>query len=164
MNQRGLAHALGWDRAKVGRWEAGAVPAGFDEVLALLRILGFGVHLTDPHAGSWSAWDGPAEHVVDRAGRRFPAHLELCEEHELSPWNWTRHRGEPSPLASGTSFRRRTQATVVAEEARRGSALDAPCAPDPPGPTASTVPTAPTTSGARSTPTLDESSSPTRTS
>jgi len=117
LSQRGLAEALGWDRAKVGRWESGLVPEGFEQVVGLLRVLGFGLELTDPHAHGWAAFDDPAEHVADRAGRRFPAHLELCGESAMSTWNWTRHRGEPSPLAAHTSFRRRTQAQVVTEDA-----------------------------------------------
>lgn len=125
LSQRGLAEALGWDRAKVGRWEAGAVPSGFDEVASLLRVLGFGLALTDPGAPRWTSWDDPAEHIVDRAERRFPAHLELCEEDVSSTWSWTRHRGEPSPLAAFNSFRRRTQARVVADEARLAAEQDA---------------------------------------
>ena len=63
LSQRALAEALGWDRSKVGRWEGGVVPEGFDEVVGLLRVLGFGMELTDPDAGRWADWDDPAEHV-----------------------------------------------------------------------------------------------------
>lgn len=118
LSQRALADALSWDRAKVGHWENGTVPRGFEEVAAVLKILGFELILTDPAADRWTELDDPAEHVVDRADRRFPAHLELCEENTSSTWNWTRHRGEPSPKASRTSFRRRTQVEVAAEAAR----------------------------------------------
>ena len=55
LSQRALAEALGWDRSKVGRWEGGVVPEGFDEVVGLLRVLGFGMELTDPDAGRWAA-------------------------------------------------------------------------------------------------------------
>ena len=140
LSQRDLARAVGWDRSKVGRWESGAVPEGFDEVVALLRVLGFGVVLTDPGAARWAAWDEPAEHVRDRARRRFPAHLELCAEAPVSTWNWTRHRGEPSPLAALNAFRRRTRAEAVAEEEPPTRDPDAPAAtaptPDEPSPTA----------------------------
>lgn len=108
LSQRALADALGWSRAKVGRWEAGRVPDGFDEVVSLLRVLGFGLAITDPEAGRWATWGDPAEHVVDRGGRRFPAHLALCAENATSTWNWTRHRGDPSPTAAGLSYRRET--------------------------------------------------------
>ena len=118
LSQRALAEALSWDRAKVGRWESGAVPEGFEDVVGVLRLLGFELLLTDPAADRWAELDDPAEHVLDRGDRRFPAHLELCEENTSSTWNWTRHRGEPSPKASWTSFRRRTQVEVVAEEVR----------------------------------------------
>ena len=75
LSQRALADALAWDRSKVARWECGKVPEGFDEVAALVRVLGFGLAVTDPEASRWAAWDHPAEHVIDRGGRRFPAHL-----------------------------------------------------------------------------------------
>ncbi|MFC7490646.1 MULTISPECIES: helix-turn-helix domain-containing protein [unclassified Knoellia] len=119
LSQRALAEALSWDRAKVGRWENGAVSEGFEEVVAILKVLGFEVVLTDPAADRWADMDDPAEHVLDRADRRFPAHLELCAENTSSTCNWTRHRGEPSPKASQTSFRRRTQVEVLAEAAGR---------------------------------------------
>ncbi|MFW5470384.1 helix-turn-helix domain-containing protein [Knoellia sp. CPCC 206435] len=115
LSQRALADALAWDRSKVARWECGKVPAGFDEVVALLRVLGFGLAVTDPEASRWAAWDHPAEHVADRGGRRFPAHLVLCSENALSTWNWTRHRGNPSPSAAGLSFRRQTEDASRAE-------------------------------------------------
>lgn len=118
LSQRALADTLSWDRAKVGRWENGAVPEGFEEVMAVLRLLGFELLLTDPTADRWAELDDPAEHVLDRADRRFPAHLELCAENTSSTWNWTRHQGEPSPKASQASFRRRTQVEVLAEAAR----------------------------------------------
>jgi len=118
LSQRALADVLAWDRAKVGRWESGVVPEGFEEVIAVLQLLGFNVVLTDPAADEWADWDDPAEHILDRANRRFPAHLELCAENPLSTWNWTRHRGEPSPNAAQNSFRRRAQAEAVAEAAR----------------------------------------------
>lgn len=118
LSQRSLADALAWDRAKVGRWEAGQVPEGFEEVLAALRLLGFAPVLTDPAAAEWADWDDPAEHLLDRADRRFPAHLDLCEEDTSSTWNWTRHRGEPSPKASSTSFRRRTPGERMEEDDR----------------------------------------------
>ena len=130
LSQRGLADALGWDRSKVGRWECGGAPEGFDEVVALLRVLGFGLELTDPAAARWTSWDDPAEHIVDRGERRFPAHLELCEEDVSTTWNWTRHRSEPSPLAGLTSFRRRTQARAVTEEAQLAAEQDALRPPD----------------------------------
>lgn len=118
LSQRGLADALSWDRAKVGRWETGAIPDGFDEVIGVLRVLGFETMLTDPAHAEWAEWGDPAEHVLDRADRRFPAHLELCPEDTSTTWNWTRHRGEPSPHAAQTSFRRRTPTERMAEEAR----------------------------------------------
>ncbi|MEO7269372.1 MAG: helix-turn-helix transcriptional regulator [Knoellia sp.] len=118
LSQRALAEALGWDRARVGRWESGVVPEGFEEVAAVLRLLGFHLVLTDPAAPEWADWDDPAEHILDRADRRFPAHLELCAENALSTWNWARHRGQPSPNAAQNSFRRRSQAEVVAEAQR----------------------------------------------
>lgn len=127
LSQRALADSLAWDRAKVGRWESGMVPLGFEEVLSVLRVLGFDIVLTDPAADRWMAWDDPAEHILDRADRRFPAHLELCAENTSSTWNWTRHQGEPSPKASQTSFRRRTQVEVLAEAAQwRAERLTSP--------------------------------------
>lgn len=138
LSQRELAEALGWDRAKVGRWESGEVPEGFLHVVGVLRVLGFVLELSVLDAET--PQDQPAEHLADRGHRRFPAHLELCEEYEMSTWNWTRHRGEPSPRAARTSFRRRTQAQVVAAEARahaeqradRASSKVAGETPDPP--------------------------------
>ena len=116
LSQRGLAEALGWDRAKVGRWENGELPRGYAEVVGLLRTLGFDVVLVDRHAGRWAEWDSPAEHVVDRGGRRFPAHLVLAPEHVTSTWSWVRHRSEPSPGASGMTFRRQSASDAVAEQ------------------------------------------------
>ena len=117
MSQRALAEALGWDRAKVGRWESGEVPDGFDQVVGLLRNLGFGLELTDLRAPGWGDIDEPAEHLADRGRRRFPAHLELCEENTISTYNWSRHRSEPSPGAGLASFRRRTQVDAAADPA-----------------------------------------------
>jgi HTH-type transcriptional regulator/antitoxin HipB len=116
LSQRGLADALGWSRAKVGRWESGTLPQGFDEVVSLLRVLGFETALRDPTAAQWAECDEPAEHVLDRGDRRFPAHLELCAEDTSQTYNWTRHRGEPSPNAAQTSFRCRTQVKALADE------------------------------------------------
>ena len=127
LSQRELAQALGWSKAKVGRWEAGSVPAGFDEVVGLLRIIGFGVELTDLEPGRWTSCAEPAEHIVDRAGRHFPAHLDLCEENTTSTWNWSRHRSEPSPLAAHNSFRQRPRAVPAASNA-------VPPEPSAPGP------------------------------
>ena len=118
LSQRALADALSWDRAKVGRWESGRVPDGFEEVVSVARMLGFELVLRDLEPDRWAAWDDPAEHVLDRADRRFPAHLELCAENATSTWNWTRHRGEPSPNASLTSFRRQTVVEGLAEMRR----------------------------------------------
>ena len=116
LSQRGLAEALGWSRAKVGRWEGGTLPQGFDEVVSLLRVLGFEAELRDPSAAHWAECDEPAEHLLDRGDRRFPAHLELCPEDTSQTYNWTRHQGEPSPNAAWTSFRRRTQMEALADE------------------------------------------------
>lgn len=115
LSQRGLAEALGWSRAKVARWEGGTLPQGFDEVVSLLRILGFEAALRDPSAAHWAECDEPAEHLLDRGDRRFPAHLELCPEDTSQTYNWTRHQGEPSPNAALTSFRRRTQVEALTE-------------------------------------------------
>lgn len=118
LSQRDLADALAWDRARVGRWEAGEVPQGFEDVVAVLRLLGFGLVVTDPEADRWKEWGDIAEHVRDRGDRRFPAHLELCGENTSSTWNWTRHRGEPSPKAAMNSFRHRTMGDRMAERER----------------------------------------------
>ena len=118
LSQRALADALGWDRARVGRWESGRVPEGFEQVVGLLRVLGFGLALTDLVGPRAADRDEPAERLRDRGGRRFPAHLDLCQESTSTTWNWTRHRCEPSPGAGGMSFRRRTPAQAR-DEGRR---------------------------------------------
>lgn len=124
LSQRALADALSWDRAKVGRWESGRVPEGFEEVVSLARMLGFDLVLRDREPDRWAEWDDPAEHLLDRADRRFPAHLELCPARLGTTWNWTRHRGEPAPHAGMTSFRRQTPGDAL-EELRRAREWEA---------------------------------------
>ena len=119
LSQRELAERLGWDRAKVGRWEAGDLPAAVDAVQGVLRVLGFQLEVV-PIAGleggaapGVGITDLPVEHVRDRGGRRFPAHLEVVESRGLTGWLWSRTQGEVNPLAHRLTFVRRPR--VVSE-------------------------------------------------
>ena len=109
LSQRRLAVLLGWDRAKVGRWEAGDLPIVLAQVDGLLRGMGFHLVLTPtPALAARLAAEGGStmEHVRDRGLRRFPAHLQIAPEQPMTTSKWCRHRGEPSPFAGYFEFRR----------------------------------------------------------
>lgn len=121
LSQRELAERLGWDRAKVGRWEAGDLPAAVNAVQGVLRVLGYQLEVV-PIAGlkvvvtpGRGISDLPVEHVRDRAGRRFPAHLHVVEARGLPDWVWTRRDGKANPLAHRLTFRRRRRVLSAAE-------------------------------------------------
>ncbi|WP_345202795.1 helix-turn-helix transcriptional regulator [Fodinibacter luteus] len=107
LSQRELAEALGWDRAKVGRRESGHVAPALGRVDGVLRGMGFRLAVVVSHPEDWAEVEVPQEHVVDRAHRHLPAHLDqdVLERPPLH-W-WLRYRDKPNPLAPNWSYTRR---------------------------------------------------------
>jgi len=74
LSQRELAEALGTAQATVARWETGAVSPDLESVGRMAALAGLRLALVD-------AAGAPVEQMAtdalrDRAGRRFPAHLD----------------------------------------------------------------------------------------
>jgi transcriptional regulator with XRE-family HTH domain len=103
LSQRQLADVLGWDRARVGRWETGHGPAGVSEADEVLRMLGFGLQVVERFTPP--DLPEPVEHVADRGGRLYPAHLRVgyvgFRNHEF-----TRYGLATNPNGEGWGFRR----------------------------------------------------------
>ncbi|WP_377641272.1 helix-turn-helix domain-containing protein [Oryzobacter terrae] len=97
LSQRELADLLGWDRAVVGRWEAGNGPKALGRVDGILRGMGFRLRVVPIDPTDWPEADEVVEHVLDRGRRRLPAHhLHVVERYD-SPQTWDRHRGKVNP-------------------------------------------------------------------
>lgn len=98
LSQRELADALGWDRAVVGRWEAGEGPLALSRVDGVLRGLGFRLRVVPWDPAEWRDVE-VTEHIADRGLRRFPAHLD----HHVAatrPFHWwVRYRDRDNPYA-----------------------------------------------------------------
>lgn len=131
LSQRGLAVLLDWDKSKLARWEAGRGPDALTEVQGLLRLLGYALVIVrldgTPDRQQRLPEDGleiaavpdeclrPVEHVVDRAGRRFPAHLLTTLETDPPTHWWARYRGMPRPDLGPWTYRRQTKPDAWAE-------------------------------------------------
>ncbi len=107
LSQRELADSLGWDAAKVGRWESGHVAPALARVDGVLRGMGFRLAVVACDPEEWADVEEPHEHAVDRGFRRLPAHLEQdVLEVRHRKW-WARHRHDRSALAPIWTYRRR---------------------------------------------------------
>lgn len=97
LSQRELAEALGWDRAVVGRWEAGHGPRALSRVDGVLRGMGFRLRVVPTDPTDWPESNEVVEHVLDRGQRHLPAHwFHTVVRHE-SMQSWDRHRGVLNP-------------------------------------------------------------------
>ena len=84
LSQRQLAGRAGVPQSSVARLEAGRRRARWDEVTVLLAACGLRLQVVDVDE---APVDLPAlEPAVDRAGRRFPAHLDLREPGGFGGW------------------------------------------------------------------------------
>jgi transcriptional regulator with XRE-family HTH domain len=135
VSQRDLAVRSGVPQATIARIESGATPnPSFRQVETLVRAAGARVHV-DAQGCEIAAGPTPPTAVRDRAGRRYPAHLDIrevrgpgdwwgscsicCPVVDLQPW------GE---LPAVTFDRNR----AVRDE-RRGGGCSPPCGPRLPG-------------------------------
>jgi transcriptional regulator with XRE-family HTH domain len=91
MSQRELAERAGVPRSTVDRIESGRTSARFETIAVLLAAAGFDLLIVD-WRGRLLEVDSVTHHIVDRAGRRFPAHLPWNEVRELGDdwWGWFR--------------------------------------------------------------------------
>lgn len=106
LSQRELASALGWDRAKVGRWESGHVSPALGTVDGVLRGMGFRLAVVVSDPLEWADVEAPVEHLADRGGRHLPAHLDQEVLQFLPLHWWMRYRDKPNPWAPNWSYRR----------------------------------------------------------
>ena len=74
LSQRGLAARLGVSQSKVARWETGRVCPSVVDVGRVLSAAGLRLVTLDAEGGSVTPMSGQA--IRDRAGRRFPAHVD----------------------------------------------------------------------------------------
>jgi len=77
LSQRELAAALGVAQATVARWETGVTSPNLETVCRLAEIAGLRLVLVDEQGRSVPPMAEDA--LRDRAGRRFPAHLDGWE-------------------------------------------------------------------------------------
>jgi len=74
LSQRELAEGLGVAQARVARWETGTVSPDLETVVRLADLAGLRLTLVDAAGAAVEPMAGDA--LRDRAGRRFPAHLD----------------------------------------------------------------------------------------
>lgn len=122
LSQRELAELLGWDPAKVGRWEAGRVSPALGRIDGVLRGMGFRLAVVIGDPQEWTGVDPPVEHIADRAFRHFPAHLDARVVADPPLHWWLRFRDAPNPMAPNWTYRRRTWWTEFWAEADRRAA------------------------------------------
>jgi transcriptional regulator with XRE-family HTH domain len=85
MSQRAFAVAAGMSQSRVARLETGKSSAQVADLQMALAMVGLYMEIVDADGGRWtldSALDFDAAGIVDRSGRRFPAHLP----HETDSW------------------------------------------------------------------------------
>ena len=75
LSQRDLAARLGVSQSTVARWETGQSSPTLSLVEQMLALSGLRLEMTDPGGGSVAPMREDAPR--DRAGRRFPAHVDL---------------------------------------------------------------------------------------
>ena len=91
LSQRELAAVSGIPRSTIERVEAGRTSARFETVAALLAAAGYQFVIAD-WRGRLLEYDVTRERLVDRSGRRLPAHLESEAVNDLDDywWGWYR--------------------------------------------------------------------------
>lgn len=122
LSQRELADALGWDRAVVGRWEAGEGPVALSRVDGVLRGLGFRLRVVPWDPTEWVDDDDVVDHIADRGLRRFPAHLDPRIVRTRPFHWWARYRDEDNPYAPLWTYEMRPADRRRAAERRPGPA------------------------------------------
>jgi transcriptional regulator with XRE-family HTH domain len=95
MSQRAFAVAAGLSQSRVARLETGKGSVQVADLRMALAMVGLRLELVDADGERWtleSALDFDAAGIVDRGGRRFPAHLP----HETDSWipYWRQFRDE----------------------------------------------------------------------
>jgi len=74
LSQRDLADRLGVSQSRVARWETGRTSPTCDELAAVASVAGWEVALVDTDHARMTPMRDDA--VRDRAGRRYPAHVD----------------------------------------------------------------------------------------
>jgi transcriptional regulator with XRE-family HTH domain len=95
LSQRGFAETAGMSQSRVARVETGKGSAQTADLRMVLAMVGLRLAIVDAAGGPWtldSALDFDSAGIVDRGGRRFPAHLP----HTTDSWipYWRRFRDE----------------------------------------------------------------------
>lgn len=75
VSQRALAARLGVSQSRVARWETGRTAPSAELLLQMARMAGLHVELHDESGAVHPAMRGDG--ARDRAGRRYPAHVDL---------------------------------------------------------------------------------------
>ena len=75
VSQRALAARLGVSQSRVARWETGRTSPSADLLVQLARMAGLHVELVDESGAVETPMRGDG--ARDRAGRRYPAHVDL---------------------------------------------------------------------------------------
>ncbi|QDO89587.1 helix-turn-helix transcriptional regulator [Ornithinimicrobium ciconiae] len=88
-SQRDLAHLLGWSQSRVRRLETDASSVPLSVVAEAVALGGFELAVVDPFVTHETpAWEQTDLVARDRAGRRFPAHLEVVPCPGGPAWWW----------------------------------------------------------------------------
>jgi transcriptional regulator with XRE-family HTH domain len=110
LSQRDLAARAGVPRSTVDRIEAGRTSARFETVATLLAATGYGLIITDAK-GRPLIYEYERERLVDRAGRKFPAHAPVWAVDGLQDywWGWFRIAWwkKGNPLVPDNTFARK---------------------------------------------------------
>jgi HTH-type transcriptional regulator/antitoxin HipB len=115
LSQRELAQRLGVGPATVGRWETGG-PMGVDALLRVLRVAGLRLQVVDE--GGRVVRPFAPDAVLDNAGRRFPAHLDVVPP-DQRPANRGAGPRYDRPQAQGWYALRPTRDRAIAAGAER---------------------------------------------
>lgn len=75
VSQRGLAAQLGVSQSRVARWETGRTAPSAELLIEMARMAGLHLQVVDEHGSRETPMRGDG--ARDRAGRRYPAHVDL---------------------------------------------------------------------------------------
>lgn len=116
LSQRELAASLGVDQSRVARWESGEATPDVGVLAQVLRLGGYQLRAVD--AGGEPARPLRSDAVRDRAGRRYPAHLDVRDTVSYS--------GEPVLGAPRRAVRDRARAAQEKREPGGAPVADHP--------------------------------------
>ncbi len=112
ISQRELAALAGVPNSTVARIEAGRTVPRLDTVARLIHAAGYDLVLSDRQGRLLTVAEG-RDRLVDRAGRRFPLHLESARTPDAVEggwWGWYRIAwSERDPIVPKHTYWRRYQ-------------------------------------------------------